>query len=116
MDNLKGLADAQRLWQNHFVMAKRGGSQSGRRTKSPFAAPGNHTDSPPAGGKFNKTFGVLAGLETLENYATMPALASKKVASGTFHIPLIAAGAFSVGVPFAPAAKGVSPTRQTSSV
>ena len=30
--------------------------QPGRRAKSPLTAPGNHTDTPLAGGKFDKTF------------------------------------------------------------
>ena len=115
MANLMGLADAQRLWQNHLAMVKNGGllsgeakhqaltedeigaqhysahwalasgyrvkidpivnlfhSQPGRRTKSPLTAPGNHNDTPPAEGKFEKTFDALAGLGALENTVTSP--------------------------------------------
>ena len=35
-------------------------AQPGRRTKSPLTAPGNHNDTPPAEGKFEKTFDALA--------------------------------------------------------
>ena len=128
MENLKGVADAHRLWRNHLAVAKKGGlpssrtthqalteggfgaqhhpahwaftrgccvefdpienlfpSQPGSRTKSPFIALTNHTDTPPAGGKFEKTFGVLAGLGALEKTAAKPALPSTKVASGAVH-------------------------------
>ena len=152
MDNLKGVADAHRLWQNHLAMAKKGGlpssrakhqalteggfgaqhhpahwaltrgccvafdpienlfpSQPGRRTKSPFIAPGNHTDTPPAGGKFEKTFGVLAGLGAFENTAAMPALRSKEVASGAFLNAPFVAGACPVDKTCAPGTKSMNP-------
>ena len=91
-------------------------SQPGRHTKSPFTAPVNHTDTPPAEGKFEKTFDVLAGLEALENTETKPALLSTKVASGAFHNTLSVAGACSADTTWAPGAKSVNPTRQTGSV
>ena len=152
MDNLKGVADAHRLWQNHLAMAKKGGlpssrakhqaltesglgaqhhpahwaltrgccvefdpienlfpSQPGRRTKSPFIALANHADTSPAGRKFDKTFGVPAGLEALENTAAKPALPSTKVASGAFRNTLVVAGAWPADMPFASGAKSVSP-------
>ena len=152
MDNLKGVADAHRLWQNHLAMANKGGlpssrakhhalteggfgaqhhpahwaltrgccvafdpienlfpSQPGRRTKSPFIAPGNHTDTSPAGGKFEKTFGVLAGLGALEKTAAKPALPSTKVASGAFHNTLLVAGACPANITYAPSAKSMNP-------
>ena len=152
MDNLKGLADAHHLWQNHFAVAKKGGlpsggathqvltengigaqqltahwalaigycvvfdlitnlfpSQPGCRIKSPFIASGNHTDTPPAGGKFDKTFGVPAGLGALENTAAMPALRSKEVASGAFLNAPFVAGACPVDKTCAPGTKSMNP-------
>ena len=91
-------------------------SQPGRRTKSPLTAPGNHNDTPPAEGKFEKTFDVLAGLEALENTVTKPALLSTKVASGAFHNTLFVAGACSADAIWVPSAKSVNPTRQIGSV
>ena len=159
MDNLKGVADAHRLWHNHLAVAKKGRlpssrtthqalteggfgtqhhpahwalrrgccvefdpienlfpSQPGHRTKSPFIALANHADTSPAGEKFDKTFGVPAGLGALENTAAMPALPSTKVVSEAFRNTLVVAGARPAGMPFAPGEKSVSPTRQTSSV
>ena len=81
-------------------------SQPGRRAKSPLTAPGNHNNTPPAEGKFEKTFDALAGLGALENTVTKPALLSTKVSSG----------ACSAGATWAPSAESVNPTRQTGSV